>query len=263
MALDANSPFSSVVGLGAFKSEYRIGRVKYVSLTFGVLGLMAAPIALLVGAALAYDAYTKHGLARLADALPVPLLVALVAFVIGVAALAEAWRLWPIAARLYEDGFAFYSRRGLQVVQWSQVESVLQSVTRHYTNGVYTGTTHLYTVQTRDKTKVLLDDKLGKKVEELGRAIQMGASNALFPGYVHALQSGERLQFGPLGLDQNKLYTANKEIAWGEIKAIRISKGVISVKKDKGWFSWTTVTVPRIPNFFIFWELISRLTKVE
>jgi len=38
---------------------------------------------------------------------------------------------------------------------------------------------------------------------------------------------------------------------------------LISVKKDKGWFNWATVTVPQIPNFFIFYELIGRFTKIE
>lgn len=64
-------------------------------------------------------------------------------------------------------------------------------------------------------------------------------------------------------LDKQKLYTGNKELPWDEIKAISINKGTISIKKDKGWFSWASVTVPQISNFFIFVEIVSRLTKVE
>lgn len=259
---NADSPFNAVVGLGALKAEFRGGRSKWISLTLGGLGLVVAPASVLLAAYLGYAAYSRHGLARLGDVLPAPLLVGTVALVVGVAAAFEAWRLWPLAACLYEDGFALNSRRGLQMVHWNQVEAVWQSVTRHYTNGLYTGTTHVYTVQTKDKVKLVLDDKL-RKVEDLGRGIQHGASNALFPAYVQALQAGQRLDFGPLGLDQNKLYSGNKAVAWSDIKAIKIQKGVIAIKKDKGWFNWASVTVPHIPNFFIFVEIASRLTKVE
>ena len=262
MQSSANSPFISVVGLGQLKSEHPSKKGKWASLIMGVLGAVAAPLFLLLALWLGYDAYTRHGLVRVGDAVVIPLIIAAVALVIGVLALWEAWRAWPLAAVLYEDGFALNTRKGLQQVRWDQISAVWQSVTKHYYNGIYTGTTHLYTVQTKDKAKIALNDRLNK-IEDLGRGVQQGASNALFPIYVQALQSGQRLSFGPLGVDAQKLYSGKKELPWSEIKAVKIQKGVISIKKEKGWFSWASVTVPQVPNFFIFLEIISRLTKVE
>jgi len=89
----------------------------------------------------------------------------------------------------------------------------------------------------------VLDNKL-PGIEQLGNEIVKGSSIALFPRYWQALQSGQRLTFGPLALDKQGLYSGNKSLQWSEIKAIKIQQGVISVKKEGGWFNWASVTVP-------------------
>ncbi len=50
------------------------------------------------------------------------------------------------------------------VIRWDQVEAVWQAVTRRYYNGIYTGTTHLYTVRRWDRTKTVFNDQI-KNVE--------------------------------------------------------------------------------------------------
>jgi hypothetical protein len=262
MLSNPNSPFRSVVGLGQVKSEHPAKGSRWVSLVIGIVGLVAAPLAVLIALFLGYEAYSRHGIMRLDNAVVFPSIVAFSALAIGALALVNAWRVWPLAAVLYEDGFALSRRQGLQTIRWNQISWVKQAVTKHYYNGVYTGTTHAYTIETKDKVTIQLGDQL-TGIEELGQAIQRGASNALFPQCVQALQAGQRLTFGPLSLDAENLYSGDKRLPWSEIKAVSINRGTISVKRDKGWFSWASVTVPQIPNFFIFLEIVGRLTKVE
>jgi hypothetical protein len=262
MLKNPNSPFLAVVGFGAVKSEHPSKGNKWLAVIVGGLFMVAAPLFLLLALFLGYDAYTRHGLMRVDNAVLIPLIVAVVAFFLGALGLFNAWRNWSLAAVLYDEGFALNRRQGLQALRWNQIASVKQAVTKHYYNGIYTHTSHIYTVETKDKTRIQLNDQLAK-VEDLGQAVQHGASNALFPEYVATLNSGQRLTFGPLSLDAQKLYSGNKELPWSEIKAIKINKGVISVKKEKGWFNWASVTVPQVPNFFIFLEIASRLTTVE
>ncbi len=264
MMSDPNSPFAGVIGLGNLKGEFKnAGRRRWVGIVFGVLFVLAAPALLLVAAYVGYDTYNNSGLNRVAENVAFPLIMALAAFVIGASILISIWRNWRIAAALYENGIAYQSRTDMQQTSWSDVTAVWQSVTKHYTNGIYTGTTHRYTIQTNTGQRIVLDDRLGKKVEELGKAVQSAASNALYPRYWTAIQNGQRVDFGPLAMDNQKLYAGKKELRWDEIKAVKINKGLISIKKDKGWFSWATVTVPQIPNFFIFYDLVGRFTKVE
>ncbi len=263
MLMDPNSPFRSVVGLGTVKSEHPRAGGRWTAVIVGAILIAAAPVLMLVALFLGYQAFSQHGLMRVDDGAVIPLLVvAVVVVFFGALVLFNAWRTWPLAAVLYEDGLALNRRQGLQMVRWNQVDSVKQAITRHYYNGVYTGTTHVYTVETKDHVKVQLNDQLAK-IEDLGRAVQQGVSSALWPQYEQALEAGQRLSFGPLGLDSERLYSGNKVLPWSEIKAISIKKGVISVKKEKGWFNWASVTVPQIPNFFIFLEIASRFTNVE
>ncbi|MGH2522719.1 MAG: DUF6585 family protein [Anaerolineales bacterium] len=263
MQTNPDSPFASVVGLGALKSEHpHGGRAKWLNLIIGAGCLVAVPIAGLLAAYFIYDDYNRRGSTHMFDNAIAPLICGGIALVLGIPILLSSWRNWPLAAALYENGFAYHDRQGVKQVPWNQIEAVWQSVTRHYTNGVYTGTTHLYTVQAQNGVKIKMDDKLAK-VEDLGQEIQRGAATSLFPRYWQALQSGQRLTFGPLALDTQGLYSGKKELRWSEIKGVKIERGTISVRKEKGWFPWATATVPQIPNFYIFYELVGRFTQVE
>jgi hypothetical protein len=64
-------------------------------------------------------------------------------------------------------------------------------------------------------------------------------------------------------MDREKLYAGKKELRWDEIKAIKIEKGVVAVRKDQAWLNWSSAMVPQIPNFFVFLELVSRFAKIE
>jgi hypothetical protein len=261
---DTNPAFAGVIGLGAFKKEFKnAGARRWVRLILAVLFLLAVPALLAVAALLGYSAYVDGGLYRVADAVALPLIGAAGFLLFGILMLVTLFRSAGLAAALFENGLAYQTRSGLQQVNWADVTAVWQRVTKHYTNGVYTGTTHSYTLQTNTGQKIVLDDRLGKGVEELGNAVQRGATNALYPRYWTAIQNGQRADFGPLALDNQKLYAGKKELLWNEIKAVKINKGQISVRKDKAWFNWASVTVPQIPNFFIFYDLVGRFTKIE
>jgi hypothetical protein len=259
-----DSPFASVIGLGALKSEYSTGgRGRWTTVIFGGLFLAVAPVLLLVAAYVAYDNVTNYGSLRLWRNVPLPLVCAGGAGLLGAGILFSTWRNWRLAAALYENGVAFVGQQGLRQFAWPDVTGVWQRVTKHYTNGVYTGTTHSYTVQTNTGEKIVLDDRLGKKVEELGNAVQSGVTNSLLPRYWQSLQTGQKLDFGPLAMDREKLYAGKKELRWDEIKAIKIDKGTVSIRKDQSWLNWANATVPQIPNFFVFLELVGRFAKIE
>lgn len=250
------SPFASVIGLGALKQEFKRGP-KWFEIGCGAV--------LLLGSALVWPMMLFFLFTDKTLELSTFFIISCVAGfgVLGGAAwLFDIWRNWKLTAALFDKGFALQNNQGLHTIPWSDVKAVWQSITKHYRNGIYTGTTHVYTIQTNTDQKFVLNDQL-KKVEDLGSAIQKNVSEALWPQYVNALQNGQRVTFGPLALDAQGLYSGNKALTWAEIKAIKIHQGTISVKKEKGWFSWATVTVPQVPNFFVFWSLVSRFAKTE
>ncbi len=264
MQAKTNSVFHEVIGLGALQQEWaNHGKGKWFNLVFGLLCLAAGPALVLLAAFLGYNAYNNSGLSRVDDAVIPPLVIAAIALLVGVIIVYNAWRNWKLAVALYEHGVAYRQRGPVQQFRWDDIEAVWQAVTKHYYNGVYTGTTHIYTVQTKNGQRAVFNDKFGKNIELLGRGLQQGSAERLLPRYWQGLQAGQKLSFGPLALDRDKLYAGKKELPWTEIKAIKIEKGNISIKKDKGWFNWASATVPQIPNFFVFYELVGRFAKIE
>jgi len=260
--MKSGSPFLSVFELGVQQSEHPVKLLnKWGSAILGVLLVGVGIAAFLVGALgavseLSRDVGSALGVACL------PGLVSLATLGLGVWCLYAAWNNWGSAVAVFDRGLVVARWEDVRQIPWEEVTAVWQSITKHYTNGIYTGTTHKYTVQLTDDTKYKLDDKY-KDIEPLGKAIQTNVTNALYPKYVAALKAGSRLEFGPLALDYNKLYSGKKELAWDDVKSVRIQGGYISVKKEKGWIRWAGASVPQIPNFFIFYALMKEFSLVE
>jgi hypothetical protein len=263
-APDMNSQFASVVGLGAFQSEHRPSSTSRILNLLVAIGLiLAGPILILVSTYMAWDAYGHYGLNKVMDSgFILPLIFAVILTPLGLWQSFTTLRGWNLAAALYEGGFAYMDRKGMNQVRWADIEWITQNVTKYYRYGRNTRTTYIYTIQLNDKTRIVLDNKY-PRIEALGRAIANGSANTLFPRYMQALKSGERLGFGPLAIDVKGLYHGSKALTWQEIKAVKIARGIISVRKEGGWFNWASVTVPQIPNFYIFVDLVGRFAKLE
>jgi hypothetical protein len=256
------SPFANVFELGTPKSEHAVKWVnKWSGIIFGVILAGIGLAALLFGVVGAIQEIS-NGLGSALEFFCFPLIITAVCLGIGGWCLFSAWRNWGSAAAVFDRGLAVARGEDVRQIPWEDISAVWQAVTKHYTNGIYTGTTHLYTIRLTDDTKYKFDDKY-KDIEPLGTAIQSNVTNTLYPKYVAALKAGSRLEFGPLALDSNKLYSGKKELAWGEVKSVRIQSGFVSVKKEKGWFRWAGATVPQIPNFFVFFALLKNFTTVE
>jgi Family of unknown function (DUF6585) len=260
--MPSGSPFLNVFELGTEKSEHPVKWAnKWGTGAVGVLLVGGGIAAFLVGLLSTFSNLNK-GADFILEAACLPIILAAGALALGGWALFAAWNNWGSAAAVFDRGLAVARFEDVRQVPWDEITAVWQEITKHYTNGIYTGTTHKYTVRLTDDTKYKFDDKY-KDVETLGKAIQTSVTNTLFPKYVAALKAGSRLEFGPLAVDMNKIYSGKKELPWTEVKSIKIQGGFISVKKDKGWFKWAGATVPQIPNFFIFYSLLKNFTTVE
>jgi hypothetical protein len=260
--MQSDSPFQSVYDLGPDQSEHPVkGLHRWGGAILGVFLTGTGVASLLYGANSALPELPRGAVVALATAC-IPGMIGAVTLGLGGWCLYRAWNNWGQAVAVFERGIAFARGSEVRSIPWEEVTAVWQSIAKHHTYGIYTGTSHCYTVQLNDDTRYKLDDKY-REVEALGSVIQKNVTQALYPKYVAALKAGSRLEFGPLALDYNKLYSGKKELAWDEVQSIRIRGGAVSVKNEKGWFQWANSSVPQIPNFFIFYALLKNFTKVE
>jgi hypothetical protein len=88
-------------------------------------------------------------------------------------------RNWPLAAALYEDGFAYYDRISLLQVRWEQIKKLEDKIgERQIIKGLmsYEGTSvHYYTIFTEGGGKIALNEKLCD-IEDLWLSIESGAA---------------------------------------------------------------------------------------
>lgn len=190
-------------------------------------------------------------------------------FVLGGLLLALGmWAFWAnhrntgMMVQVFPDGLAYTARGTTEIVRWDDITEVLQQVTKHYTNGVYTGTTHIYTVRRAGKPELKFNDAL-QNVEALGNTIQEETYKRLLPRAIESYNAGAVLHFGKLSVSKQGLSNGKETLGWPEIKGVKLDKGVIAVSKEGKWLNWASVTVAQTPNIFVFTALVDAIAGIK
>lgn len=170
----------------------------------------------------------------------------------------QIYRSWHVYVG--SEGFAFSRGSKLDAFRWDQIESMWQRVTRRYMNGIYIGTEHKYTVRGLDGRQVVLNDRI-TNVERLGNVISGMVTRVKLPEAIAAFKAGSTVTFGPLSVSMQGVSNNKELISWDQIKDFRVNNGIVTVKKEGKWLSWSSVQVANIPNFFIFLALVNAIMK--
>jgi hypothetical protein len=255
--------FQSVINLGTLKGYFPLRKAsRWGNIILLLLAWGGAALAVVYGVYQAY-AWQRYGPVMIEDQLRMPLIVAFVLFVIGTFV---AWTLfvnWKKAAALYEYGLAYTSRKGLEMWRWEEVAQLFAAITRHYTNGVYTGTTHVYTLIDRQNRRLVLNDSLDH-VEELGKAVETGTFPQLYAGASGQYNSGISVAFGPVTISKSGIQFKNKVYPWTDVKEVTIRRGILQVsKKDGGLFSGASAAVSGIPNLRALLSIIDQVVGIK
>ncbi len=185
--------------------------------------------------------------------------VALASFGLALAILWGYFRNRKLALAVYEKGFAHASTKGVKSWAWEDVETITAAVTRHYTNGVYTGTTHLYTLVSRGSEKIVLTDTL-QQVEAAYNELENRSFALRYQRAADRYNSGQAVQFGAVTISKDGgLQIGKKTYAWNEIEEVKMDKGLLSVKKkDGGWFSGAGTTAAATPNLLVLLNILDQ-----
>lgn len=149
------------------------------------------------------------------------------------------------------------------VYPWDDANSIYQSITKHYRNGIYTGTTNIYTLVLKNGKKVIFNNTL-QRVEDLGQLIQNAISKRAYPSVIAAINSGNTVYFDKIGISREGISNGNNnKIQWSEIQAVKVENGVIKVSKQGKWFGWANVPVAKIPNLFVFLSVVDSIIGIN
>jgi hypothetical protein len=152
---------------------------------------------------------------------------------------------------LFQYGIVIEQGNQVQPFPWSQASEVLQSITRNYRNGIYVGTTYLFTLRRIDGYQIKLNN-MTKNIAELGPAVAKGITQALVPRALTSLSAGQTLRFTPFSINQQGITNIRNEfLPWAQVQAINVTKGYVQIKKIGTSRNWGNVAVAKIPNFLV------------
>ncbi len=257
--------FNNVFGLGAPGQVFNLRNRNRWSSWFAIIFFLGGALVVFgYGLINTYLRWQRFGPAVIMKTITAPLIIAALCFLLGIWA---AWSLWSNAKKsavLYSDGLAYHDRKGLQSWRYDEIASMFSAVTKHYTNGIYTGTTHIYTLIKKDGSQLALNDSLDK-IEDLAHQIQDRVFPILYPIYAQEYDSGKTLTFGPVTMSKQAGITIGKKnYPWNEVKQVSIQRGFIQVaKKDGGWFSGANVSASSVPNLPVLLSLLDQITGVN
>jgi hypothetical protein len=256
--------FSSVYGLGMPTGVFPAGSSsRWVSAVAGFLLLGGAALALLYGI---YDSYVQtatYGPAVFQRVIIPPVCIAGILFLIGAVLAISAFVNWNKAVVVYEKGLAYHDRRGLQIWRWEEVNHFFIAITKHYYNGIPTGTSYLYTLKKADGSQLKLDNKLAK-IQDLGRMIQQNIFPIQYERLLQALKNGQTVTLGTVILSEDGIDIGKKAFTWAEVEQVDIQAGFVSIKKKGGgWFSGASAPVAAIPNLEAMLAVVDQIVGVK
>jgi hypothetical protein len=186
--------------------------------------------------------------------------IALICF--GLAALADVFavRVLHRTVVVHANGMVVTQDKHQAIYRWDQAASVTQYIVRRYTNGIYSGTTHRYTLRMMDGRRVVFSDGI-RNVEQLGKQIQAGVSTELLPRALAAVRGGQTISFGKFGINQGGITLNTAILPWNEVASIDVKRGAIVIRKRDQRRAWGTTSVGVTPNVFIFLAVAEQLRR--
>ncbi len=263
-SLQLPEAFVSVPGLGMPKAWFPVkGRNRVGNLVLFFLFLSASCLLFFYGLYDTYTAYEQHGPAMIDDRLIVPTLISIGLFVLGGLAGWAAYKNWNRGVAVYEKGFVWRDRAGLHPWIWEEQASLTAAITRHYTNGIYTGTTHVYTLLNKQNERLVLTDAY-QNVEELASLIEQSIFPLLYDRAAAQYNSGQAVVFGPVAISKSGIVIGKKTYPWPEVQQVSIQQGFLKVsKRDGGWFSGASAAASAIPNLRVLLSIIDQVVGVK
>lgn len=255
--------FQSVPGLGVPQDYFPVRNLnRWGSLIATAICLCGAIAACLYAV---YEAYlwSPYGFVMIQDRMTTPLAISGALLLVAGLAGWSAYASWIKGIALYEAGIACRSRKGIQAWRWEDVARLYTAITRHYTNGIYTGTTHIYTLFNHSQKRLVLNDAYAH-VGDLGKRVEQSTFPRLYERAVSRYNAGEALDFGPVILSQAGIQVRKKAYAWSEVQQVSIRRGILRVsKKDGGRFSGTHIAASAVPNLRVLLSLMDQIVGIK
>jgi hypothetical protein len=192
-----------------------------------------------------------------------PLILGSVFPLMGIFTLFQVRSNWLLAVTLYEGGIEYTDNHGSRKYAWDVIEGLYLHIVRYYYYAIIpTGTAYQATVQLRGGETLILDNRLSK-IKQLCERFDERLAAVQMPKYLDKIQTGQRVEFGALSIDQGGIYQQNKALKWAEVGKVTLEEGMLSISKQGKWGNWAKFRFSEIPNAALFYPLAQELKTAE
>ncbi|HEY70568.1 MAG TPA: hypothetical protein G4O08_08300 [Anaerolineae bacterium] len=191
----------------------------------------------------------------------IPLIFGAIPLGVSVAKFIKLFRNYDLRVIVFPENLSFTCSGRTMSFRWDDVSIIWEHIEIQRINFIPTRSIHQYTIETNQGEKIIFDRTL-KGIDALGLILKKKVGEHLIPKVVKSLKSGQTVQFGDLGLNNQVIKYKDKSLAWNELKEIRIWEGHISIHSmRKSLFPFASLNYAVIPNAFIFIQLMKRFVN--
>ncbi len=254
-------PFASVVGLGEPRRVYDSGGLERLThLLFSLAGMAFALATFLYALAIFSRQFSQAPRQYLAFPLGFSILLFLFAFLW----FRRITSRWNECIVLYSKGIAHYDGRRILMFRWDEISAVFTGGNVRSPWNLLYRESHTYRLLHQNGRTLELNKNL-KWVDELYEEIRRAVYRPILTRCCTAFDSGETVQFGPLGVSRDLgMVAGGKEYRWDEISQVGIRNGRLQIKpKGSGWTSSYSAPLGVIPNLDVFLAMVNELAGLS
>ena len=258
------SQFAKVQGLGRPIDVFlprQDFKVRYGPFLLALLVILAAIIVLAWGAFQTYQRYYRNGPAVIWRNLTLPLVLAVILIITGIAVTWVALNRLSRAVVLYERGVAISTLLRMRAWRWEDISSIQATITQVVFLNRASAPQHVYRLIRRNGEKVTLDNTLDR-VEHLGNMIRQQVTPFILARYSQAFENGQVLHFGPVQLSLHEGIRIGSQVYdWSLLDELAVLDGQVKVRlAPDGKFtpSQPRVMVYQVPNLDVLLSLANK-----
>ena len=253
-----------VIGLGAPLAISRSGiGIAGAAWSFPFLFLAGAVLVILLGIYEPYQANPQHGPSMIDDTLAGPAGDCLRPVCIGMLAGWITYVNWNKGVVVYERGFAYSDRKGLQIWRWEEVASMTSAITRHYTNGIYPVQPIVYTLYQSPESHAWSCPIRSARLSNWRKDIDENIFPLLYEPAADQYNPGQTLIFGPVTISKTGITIGKKTYPWRMSRRSPSTRAFEGFQKEGGWFSGASAAVSAIPNLRVLLAIIHQVVGVR
>jgi hypothetical protein len=234
-------------------SRRRNARLLWAGIALGILGLAPVIVALATGD------FQKHGRGAVAGVLMAALFLPWCGWRLGHLARGRRVRIL-----VFTEGLARFDGQSLATCRWDEIETVQGVVKTYRVDFATVGSRFIITIRLAGDREMRIDgarDHLAG-MDVLYQRLAAESARHLLPRCHAAIEAGETVPFGVLGISKQGLHWGKHILAWNDPENIALKEG-LRIRNPNTWplHPWVRLEDFAIPNPLVFLRLAEQYVR--